>query len=62
MKSPDLGMRFLAPWDKTVMKCSPNYGQIYDPEEALPTGNWHSPSTSTKIKSWSLHLPTMNTP
>ena len=28
-----------------------NHGRIYDHEGALPTGNWHLPSTSTKIKS-----------
>ena len=29
---------------------------------ALPTEDWHSPSASTKIKSWPLQLLTFNTP
>ena len=43
---------FSAPWDKMVLKCPPqNHGQIYEQKGALPTENWHLPSTSTKIKS-----------
>ena len=41
---------------------SPNYGQIHDPEGALPTASWQLPSTSTKIKTWPLKLLTFNTP
>ena len=33
------------------MKCPPNHGQIYGHEGDLPSGNWHFPSASTKIKS-----------
>ena len=51
---------FSAPLDKIVMKCPQNHGQAYDHERALPTRNWHLPSTSTKIKSWPLQLLTFN--
>ena len=44
------------------MPPSPNHGQAYDHEGALPSRNWHLPSTSTKIKSWPLQLLTFNTP
>ena len=43
---------FSAPWDKMVLKWPPqNHGQVYEQKGALPTENWHLPSTSTKIKS-----------
>ena len=54
---------FSTPWDKMVMKCpSQNHGQVYEWKGALPTEDWHLPSTSTKIKSWPLQLLTFNTP
>ena len=37
---------FLAPWDEMFMNCPQNHGQIYDYKGALPTENWHLPSTS----------------
>ena len=52
---------FSVPWDKMVMKCPPqNHGQVYEQKGALPTEDWHLPSTSTKIKSWPLQLLTFN--
>ena len=43
------------------MKCPPqNQGQVYEQKGALPTEDWHLPSTSTKIKSWPLQLLTFN--
>ena len=54
---------FSAPWDKMVKECTPqNHGQVYKQKGALPTENWHLPSTSTKIKSWPLQLLTFNFP
>ena len=54
---------FSAPWDKMVMKCPPhNHGQAYEQKGALPTEDWHSPSASTKIKSWPLQLLIFNAP
>ena len=54
---------FSAPWDKMVMKCPPqNHGQVYEQKGALPTEDWHLPSTSTEIKSWPLQLLTFNGP
>ena len=52
-----------APWDRMVMKCPPqNHGQVYEQKGALPTENWHLPSTSTKIKSRPLQLLTFSSP
>ena len=54
---------FSAPWDIMVMKCPPqNHGQVYEQKGALPTEDWHLPSTSTEIKSWPLQLLTFNGP
>ena len=45
------------------MKCpAQNHSQVYEQKGALPTENWHLPSTSTKIKSWPLQLLTFNSP
>ena len=54
---------FSAPWDKMVMKCPPqNRGQVYEQKGALPTEDWHLPSTSTVIISCPLQLLTFNAP
>lgn len=39
-----------------------NRSQIYDPEVAVLTENWHLPCISTKIKSWPLQLLPSTTP
>ena len=39
-----------------------NHGQVYEQKGALPTEDWHFPSTSTEIKSWPLQLLTTNSP
>ena len=45
------------------MICHPqNHGQVYEEKGALPTEDWHLPSTSTKIKSRPLQLLTFNFP
>ena len=52
---------FSAPWDKMVMKCPPqSHGQVYEQKGALPTEDWHLPSTSTAIIPWPLQLLTFN--
>ena len=57
------GRTFSAPWDKMVVKCPPqSHGQVYEQKEALPTGDWHLPSTSMEIISWPLQLLTFNGP
>ena len=54
---------FSAPWDKMVMKCPPqSRGQVCKQKGALPTEDWHLPSTSTEIISWPLQLLTFNGP
>ena len=54
---------FSAPWDKMVMKYPlQNHGLVYEQKGALPTEDWHLPSTPTKIKSWPLQLLTFNAP
>ena len=54
---------FSTPWDKMVMKCPPqSRGQVCEQKGALPTEDWHLPSTSTEIISWPLQLLTFNGP
>ena len=54
---------FSAPWDKMVLKCPPqSRGQVCEQKGALPTEDWHLPSTSTEIISWPLQLLTFNGP
>ena len=54
---------FSAPGDKMVMKCPPqSHGQVCEQKGALPTEDWHLPSTSTEIISWPLQLLTFNGP
>ena len=40
-------------WTIMLMDCLPNRGWISDHTGALPTGNWHLPSTCRRIKSGS---------
>ena len=54
---------FSAPWDKMVMKSPPqNRDQVYEQKGALPTEDWHLPSTSTAIISWPPQVLTFNCP
>ena len=48
---PELEMSIPSTTGHNGHEMPPNHGQIYDSEGALPTGNWHLTSASTKIKS-----------